>query len=470
MQIIADLQLHSHYSRAVSKHMTISGIASWAKRKGIDLVATGDFTHPLWMKEIQDNLEEIGNGFLQLRNQDLLFLLATEVSCIYTYGGKGRRVHTLIWVPSIQSAVSISKEMTKRGCNLLSDGRPIIGLTSIEVAELVFSIEPKALVIPAHAWTPWFSLYGSMSGFNSISEAFGTYADQIYAIETGLSSNPAMNWQITELDHRSILSFSDAHSGIKLGREATVFEYKGESVADFTYEHLFAAISEQRYKNLQHTGNTLLERIHLQNNIWGAKIAFTIEFYPEEGKYHYSGHRVCGIRWTPKETKEKGTICPVCGKPLIQGVMQRVEELSGRSEEDLSLTTSLVSLKNNAAHVMMTRSLTFPDRPPFIMLVPLHEIIAECIESPVTSTKVLRLYDTITSHFKGEFSVLLMTPVDEIASLVGERIAQGIEKVRSGDIYIDPGFDGVFGVVKLWKDDEEKPLLDSSKEQLSLPL
>ena len=198
-QIIADLQLHSKYSRAVSPQMVLPQICAWTRRKGMGLVATGDWTHPLWMKEIQGNLEEMGNGLLKLKTatpDDPLFLLATEVSCIYTQNGKGRRVHTLIWVPTLDSALKINKEMTKQGCNLMSDGRPIIGLTSIQVADLVFTIEPKALIICAHIWTPWFAVYGSKSGFDSIEEAFGPYAKNIYAVETGLSSNPSMNWRI----------------------------------------------------------------------------------------------------------------------------------------------------------------------------------------------------------------------------------------------------------------------------------
>ena len=253
------------------------------------------------------------------------FLLATEVSSIYKQGGKVRRVHTLIWVPSLDSAAKIAREMTKRGCNLLSDGRPIIGLTCIQIAELVFSIEPKALIIPAHIHTPWFSTFGSMSGFDSIQEAFGPYANQIYAVETGLSSSPSMNWRIKELDNRSIVSFSDAHSGVKLGREATVFEISDQSSA-ISYQNIYDAISAQSLK----TDDRRLK----------AKIAYTIEFYPEEGKYHYSGHRTCGVRYSPEESKEKGTTCPVCGKRLIQGVEQRVGELAGRTTDSLQLTVN----------------------------------------------------------------------------------------------------------------------------------
>lgn len=429
MHVIADLQLHSRFSRAVSPQMTLPNIALWAKRKGIGLVATGDWTHPLWFREIEANLNELGNGLLKLKNEDTLFLLATEVSSIYSQGGKVRRVHTLIWVPTLASARKISQEMTKRGCNLMSDGRPIIGLTSVQVAELVLSIEPKALIIGAHIWTPWFSLYGSMSGFDSIEEAFGPFAKNIYAVETGLSSNPAMNWRIKELDNRSIVSFSDAHSGPKLGREATVFD-----LLNVSYDAIYQAIKQ-------------------------STIAYTIEFYPEEGKYHYAGHRICGIRRDPKETKQKGTTCPVCGKPLTQGVMHRVEELAGRSEEALQLTKTKTG---------MTASKAFPGRPPFVSLVPLQEIISECIGSPVASPKVQTQYTALTDALGGEFSVLLTAGSEQIEKVAGPRVAQAIEKVRRGDIVIDPGYDGVFGVVKIWKEGEKKPLLDSSKEQLAM--
>lgn len=435
MQIIADLQLHSRFSRAVSPQMTLPNIALWARRKGIGLVATGDWTHPIWFREIERDLEELGNGLLRLKTGETspLFLLATEVSSIYSQGGKLRRVHTLIWVPTIESARKISQEMTKRGCNLMSDGRPIIGLSSIHVAELVLSIEPKALIIPAHAWTPWFSVYGSLGGFDSIEEAFGPFAKNIYAVETGLSSNPAMNWRIKELDNRAILSFSDAHSGPKLGREATVFDLK-----ELSYDAIYSALTHQP--------------------INASRISYTIEFYPEEGKYHYTGHRACGIRWSPEETRQKGKTCPVCGKPLTIGVMHRIEELAARSEKDVGLYK-----KDD-----MTYSKTFSNRPPFVMLVPLQEIISECIGSPVASPKVQGPYTKLTDGLGGEFSVLLSAALPDIARLAGERVAQGVDKVRRGDLVIDPGYDGVFGVVRLWREGEDKPLLDSSKEQLSM--
>ncbi|OGG29676.1 hypothetical protein A3A63_03390 [Candidatus Gottesmanbacteria bacterium RIFCSPLOWO2_01_FULL_46_9] len=473
MHIIADLQLHSKYSRAVSPEMVLPKICAWTRRKGMGLVATGDWTHPLWMKEIKEQLEEVGNGLLKLKSgkgigEPLpLFLLATEVSCIYTQGGKGRRVHTLIWVPSIASADKINKEMTRQGCNLMSDGRPIIGLTSIQVADLVLNIEPKALVIPAHAYTPWFSVFGSMSGFDSIEEAYGPYAKHIYAIETGLSSNPSMNWRIKELDNRSIVSFSDAHSGPKLGREATVFDIPdGKLSYDAIYEAIKQPVESGKRKGESGKGIDD-EKLHPSPFALNARIAYTIEFYPEEGKYHYSGHRACNIRWSPKETAKNGTSCPVCGKQLTQGVEQRVGELAGRSEEALQLTNLPIN-KLTDMNVRMIGSKAFPKRPPFVMLVPLAEIIAECIGSPVASPKVQTPYRQLTDTFGGEFSVLLNTSADELVKIAGERIAVGIEKVRVGDIVIDPGYDGVFGVVKLWREGEEKPLIDASKEQLSI--
>ncbi|MBI4065377.1 hypothetical protein HY409_03340 [Candidatus Gottesmanbacteria bacterium] len=555
MHVITDLQLHSRFSRAVSPQMTIPNIASWARRKGIGLVATGDWMHPMWFAEIERDLEEMGNGLLRLRSEDKstsvtlesssfdssrqgpnrssihqgstakamtglektrspapqntpLFLLATEVSSIYSQGGKVRRVHTLIWVPSLESARKISQEMTKRGCNLMSDGRPIVGLSCIHIAELVLSIEPKALIIPAHAWTSWFSVYGSLGGFDSLEEAFGPFAKHIYAVETGLSSNPAMNWRIKELDHRSIVSFSDAHSGPKLGREATVFE-----VEELNYNCIYQAIKEgslgetffgdarqrknvtsknsssslnetpppmenQNLGNDQGRGFSAPQNAHSsrlstqshnsQRTTHNSHIAYTIEFYPEEGKYHWSGHRSCGIRWGPDESKTKGTTCPVCGKPLTQGVEQRVGELAGRSEEELKLSVVSRQLSDNGAVVQMTQSKAFPSRPPFVMLVPLQEIIAECIGSPVASPKVQTSYHHLTDELGGEFKVLLEASLPEITRVAGKRIAAGVDKVRRGDLVIDPGYDGVFGVVRLWKEDEEKPLLDASKEQLSM--
>jgi len=259
-----------------------------------------------------------------------------------------------------------------------------------------------------------------------------------------------MNWRIKDLDTRSIVSFSDAHSGPKLGREATVFEVPDGKLS---YDAIYEAIKGGR-----------AEVAPTNRGSKHAKISYTIEFYPEEGKYHYTGHRLCNIRQSPEETKKKGTTCPVCGKPLTVGVMHRVEDLAGRSTEDLKL----VKVKVPGTLVEGTGSTALPDRPPFVMLVPLQEIIAEAIGSPVASPKVQGRYMELTGKFGGEFPVLLNTSIEEIKKAAGDRIAAGVDKVRCGDIVIEPGFDGVFGIVKIWKKGEEKPLLDSSKEQLTM--
>jgi len=429
MQFIADLHLHSHFSRAVSPEMTIPNMAIWAKKKGIGLVATGDWTHPLWMKEIERDLEERGNGILQLKAKKdqtpesaPYFLLSTEISCIFSQNGKTRRVHTVVWVPTIASARKISQEITKRGGNVLSDGRPILGFSLIQLSELILSIEPNALIVPAHIWTPWFSVYGSMGGFDSLQEAFGQYEKHIYAVETGLSSSPDMNWMVGELDTRSIVSFSDAHSGPKLGREATVFE-----LPELSFPDIKRAL--QNY----------------QNDPTKPHIIKTIEFYPEEGKYHYTGHRDCHIRLTPDEVKTKGTTCSVCGKSLTQGVMQRVAQLATRLHKK-----------------------TATNRPPFTMLVPLVEIISEAIGSPVTSPKVAIHYERLISKCQSEFHVLMDEDEKTILSLSTPQIADGIRKVRMGDIVIDPGYDGVFGVVRIWKSEKDKELVSSAGEQIGI--
>ena len=456
MQVISDLQLHSKYARAVSPQMVIPEIWKWAKRKGIGLIATGDWTHPLWLREIKAETQETGTGLLQLKNRDAfsegdgpLFLLEAEVSSIYSQGGKLRRIHNLIWSPSIASCEKINKELTSRGCNLLSDGRPIIGLTSIQVAELVFSIDPHCLIIPAHIWTPHFSLFGSESGFDSIDECFGQLGKYIFAVETGLSSDPAMNWRIKELDSRSIVSFSDAHSGPKLAREATVFELESLS-----FENIRKAII------LPSTQKTSTSSDPANNHI-----AYTIEFYPEEGKYHYTGHRNCGIKQSPKETKSKGTICPVCGKKLTVGVMHRVDQLAGRSEQELGIRKKELE----GIVLMGIYSDKLPQRPPYIMMVPLPEILSESLGGLPTGKTVVNEYMRMTDHFGSELSILLQSDVATITKFSGEKVAQAIDRVRKGDISVDPGYDGVFGKVKIWsnEDKNEKQQKDQ-KEQMSL--
>ena len=470
MNVIADLQLHSKYARAVSQYMVLPEIDMWARRKGIGLVATGDWTHPLWMKEIKTHLEEIGNGLLKLKSQSSNvktvvdfkeigvesphFMLATEVSCIYTQGGKVRRVHTLIWAPTIATAEKINQELIKRGCNLMSDGRPILGLTSIELADLIFTIDERCMIIPAHAWTPWFALYGSMSGFDSLDEAFGPFSQYIYAIETGLSSDPAMNWRIKELDNRSIVSFSDAHSGPKIGREATVFKIKDQKAK--------SKDTEQNSKSLEISYEDI-RRALMRDDEGDWEIGYTVEFYPEEGKYHYNGHRACGIKQTPEETRAKGDTCPVCTKPLTVGVMHRVEDLASRTTEDVQLKTIHIGESSNGI-----ASEAFPQRPPYVMMVPLQEILSEAVGTAVGTMKVQTAYMKLIKACGGEFRTLLGAPLAEIEAVVGEHIAEGIDRVRRGSIIIDPGYDGVYGHVQIWGKEEKAQAKKKDKGQLRM--
>ena len=470
MKIVADLHLHSKYSRAVSPQMEPRIMAQWAFQKGIDLIATSDWTHPLWLKELEGSLEETGEGIFRLKGslnrrlksantkkkQEPRFILSTEISSIYSQGGKGRRIHNLVYIPSFATAHKINDELKRRGCNLMSDGRPIIGLSSIELAELVWSVDEDCLIIPAHCWTPWFALYGSKSGFDSIEECYGKFSDRIYAIETGLSSDPAMNWRIKDLETRSIVSFSDAHSPAKLGREATVFQKKTKNqkpktkntnlnMKKFSFNDLAGAIKQDK------------------NSDW--EIAYTIEFHPEEGKYHYTGHRNCGVKHSPEETKSKGTTCSVCGRALTLGVMHRVEELAGYDEfKPLK--------KESEAGLIGYYHPKDKSRPPYVMLVPLMEILAESFNIGVQSQRVKNEYENLTKNLGSEFDILTSIKIEEIKSLAGEKAAQGVQKARKGDIVIDPGFDGVFGTVKIWSPEktgkeEDKDLL-SAKEQMSL--
>lgn len=448
MQIISDLHLHSKFSRAVSKNMIIPEMSKQAAIKGISLLATGDWFHSIWMKQLQTDLEEWSEGIYQSKEnpKGAKFLLSAEISNIFKQGGKSRRVHTLIFSPNISVAEKINRRLLKRGCNLASDGRPMIGLSVKELAELVFSVSDKCLVIPAHVWTPWYSLYGSKSGFDSIDEAYGEFAKNIFAVETGLSSDPAMNWSIAELDRRMILSYSDAHSGPKMGREATVFQLKnkGKRVSDksYSYNDIYRAITER----------------YLGKNEGNLEISYSIEFYPEEGKYHYTGHRKCGVVQTPEETKEKGEVCHVCGKPLTVGVMHRVNELASRIVEPVK--------KTSKSGVVGYFHPTDKTRKGYVTLVPLIEILSEVHQVGVSSKKVSGEYDRIVTDYGGEFEVLMKVNTQEIESGYGKRLANAISKVREGSIYIKPGYDGVFGEVMIWPKDEEQ--VEENKEQMAL--
>ncbi len=443
MQIIADLQIHSRYSRAVSQNMTLSEISRWSKLKGIQLVATGDWTHPLWFRSIKEELKEVEEGIFTLKERpyETRFLLSTEISSIYSQGGKLRRVHNLIFSPSLETCEKIIKELNRRGCNLSSDGRPVIGVSSVDLLKMVLEINQKVLFIPAHAWTPWFSVFGSKSGFDSLSECFGDDAKYIYAIETGLSSDPIMNWQIKELENRSIVSFSDAHSGLKLGREATVFinnqGFENLTIKEINYQDIYEAIVQSPNRRL--------------------KIGFTIEFFPEEGKYHWSGHRNCNIRYNPKEVKEKGITCPVCQKPLTIGVENRVIDLSEKIIEE----KDLLKIKNKVG-------LTFvydkeKKRRPFVSIIPLFEILLELNEN--SQIKAKKQYEELTKK-ASEFDILLRKTYQEIEILGGRKLKEAIQIIRERKVFVDPGYDGVFGKIKIFQEKNDQFEIEEKQQSL----
>ncbi|KKP69810.1 hypothetical protein A2X44_05055 [candidate division CPR3 bacterium GWF2_35_18] len=432
---IADLHLHSKYSRAVSKDMNIPVMWLWGNKKGINLIGTGDFTHPFWIHDLKQDLEAMGNGFYKYKGDQEgkgpFFVLSSEISCIYSQGGKTRKIHIVFLSPSIEVAELINKSLSEIG-NITSDGRPILGISALNLVKKIKAISSEVIVIPAHIWTPWFSLFGANSGFDSIAECFGDVSQDIIAVETGLSSDPAMNWRIPELDNRQIVSSSDAHSPAKLGREATVFE------SDFSYTGLKSALSGKSAEN---------------------KILYTIEFFPEEGKYHYTGHRNCGVKYNLEDLRKKGKICPVCGKQLTVGVMQRVEDLGKILESDLQIEDWY--LGENKVRGIKSGKLK---RPPYVMLVPLIEIISEALEVGGSSKAVTEEYEKIINGIGTEFKVLLTASELELKVYAQEKVVEGILKLRKREISVDPGFDGVFGKVKIWG--KEKP--EEIQEQITL--
>lgn len=409
MNCITDLHVHSHYSRATSPDLTLAGLARGAATKGIHLIATGDMLHPKWTAEMKRELLGDGSGFYTLRGMDgpaaaVRFVVAGEVACIYTKGGKMRRQHVLFVMPSVESAEKVQAALEQRGKNIRSDGRPIIGMDVKDLLALFLEIEPKTICIPAHIWTPWFSLFGSKSGFNSIAECFEDLAPQIWAIETGLSSDPKMNWKISELNTRSILSNSDAHSSAKLGREASVFDFP---------ELTFQALSDA---------------LRLKNNL-----LYTIEFFPEEGKYHADGHRACDVMLTPQESKKYNNICPKCHLPLVIGVLNRVEELA---DQEVSVGEK--------------------QHPPFKSIVPLPEIIGEVLGVAPSAKKAQVAYTDIIQAGGNEFALLLDVPPSDLQSMTSPEIAEGILRVRAGKVHVQPGYDGVYGTVKIFEEHERR--------------
>ena len=424
MRYIVDWHIHSKYSRACSKQLELPIIDEWCERKGIDIIATGDWTHPEWFAHIKKHLEEIRQGIFSLQpstgsgNNVLLperakrvggrrteFMLVQEFSQIYKKGDKTRRVHNLVFSPSIKTCEKVIKELTKREFNIKSDGRPILGIDSEELYKHLKDIDEKIIIIPAHAWTPWYAIFGSKSGFDSIDECFGSISKYIYAVETGLSSDPKMNWQVSGLDDVVMVSNSDAHSPRNLAREANVFEFDKPP----TYDRFVKVLKEKDKK----------------------KFRYTIEFYPEEGKYHFDGCANCKFSCTPKESKKLDERCPTCKKKLTLGVHNRVEELSDRKSESVAKC-----------------------KIPFKSIVPLAEIIAEVVGvKSVQSKKVVAEYMKLTDELANEFTLLLDTPIEEIRKAASDPILAGaIDRMRKGKVSIEPGYDGIFGKVSIFGD------------------
>ncbi len=407
---ILDLHTHSRYSRACSKDLVLPTIAKACETRGIDIVVTGDFTHPKWMEHIEEWLVEERQGIYKLKDDSskTRFLLGTEVASIKKHNDVTRRVHLLLFAPSIAVAKQFNATMEDRGLNIHSDGRPILGMTCKDILKTMLDIDKRMVMIPAHAWTPWFGVFGSKGGYNTLEEAFEELTPHVRAIETGLSSDPLMNGRWSKLDNITLISNSDAHSTAKLGREANVLQFENE--AEITYDEIMRVIQ---------TGDA-------------KKFLYTIEFYPEEGKYHYDGHASCKFSCPPEETKKYGGLCPVCKKQMTIGVMNRVAELADRTEQQS---------KRNIPHKS---------------LVPLPEIIADALEVGVASKKVKKEYDALITALGSEFFILIDASLSDIERVSGKTIAHAVDRVRKGNIVVIPGYDGIFGVVKVFQEHEPR--------------
>lgn len=409
---IADLHIHSRYSRATSKDCTPEYLDLWARKKGIHLVGSGDFTHPAWREELREKLERDENGLYVLKDSyriheesapdDMIprFVITGEISSIYKQGGKVRKVHSLILLPDLEKAELISRKLEEIG-NIHSDGRPILGISCHDLLEIILELCPEAIYVPAHIWTPHFSMFGAFSGFDSVEECFADLTGYIHAVETGLSSDPPMNWRVSALDRFQLISNSDAHSPAKLGREANLLD------AELSYQGLKEALET------------------------GKGLAGTIEFFPEEGKYHMDGHRKCGLCLSPKETASYGGICPVCGKKITIGVSHRIEQLADRPEYYEK-----------------------PGGKKFESLIPLPEIIGAALGHSAASKGVQRQYQELTSKLGAEFEILRNVPVEEIRHIAGRLIAEGVERLRAGQVKWSPGFDGEYGKVQIFDEEE----------------
>ena len=440
----ADLHIHSKFSRATGRDADLEHMALWARKKGVTVLGTGDFTHPVWFRELRDKLVPAEPGLFRLRDDlerdvghasqpdsnglsalgaqsessaisrqagkpDLLlqgvtrFLLEVEISTIYKKGDRTRKVHHLIYVPDFDAAERLIARLSRIG-NLASDGRPILGLDSRHLLEITLESSPYSFLIPAHIWTPWFAVLGSKSGFDAVEDCYGDLTPHIFALETGLSSDPPMNWRLSQLDRYTLVSNSDAHSPPKIGREACVF------ACDLDYFAMRRALeTRDRY-------------------------AGTVEFFPEEGKYHLDGHRACGVRLTPPETKQLACLCPACGKELTIGVMHRVDELADRPED------------------FQPKS----PQPKYRSLVPLPEIIGEIKGRGASSKAVQAAYHQALAQVGSELFILDQASVDELRRIDSPLVAEAIERMRSGRVIRDAGYDGEYGVIRMFQPGEFK--------------
>ncbi len=412
MLFFADLHTHSHFSRATSRDLDPENLAVWAQKKGISVIGSGDFTHPGWISELQEKLVEADNGLYRLRpdleeailkeipkacHGPVRFILTGEISCIYKRDERTRKAHHLILMPDFESVQRLNKRLHRIG-NIVSDGRPILGLDSRDLLEIVLETSDRAFFIPAHIWTPWFSVFGSKSGFNSLEECFGNLVSHIRALETGLSSDPPMNRLLTALDQYILVSNSDAHSPSKLGREANIFD------TDLDYDHMVRAMTE------------------------GDGFEGTIEFYPEEGKYHLDGHRKCRVQLYPQETRQHKGICPSCGKPLTVGVLHRVAELADRSKPELSKD--------------------------FFSLIPLTEIFSEILACGSATKRVVSAYDDLLTDLGPELRILMDLPLNEIEKAGGHLLATAIDRMRRNHVIKQGGYDGEYGIIRLFHESE----------------
>ncbi|MFH1783505.1 MAG: endonuclease Q family protein [bacterium] len=396
-RFIADFHIHSKYSRATSQNMDIPNITRWARIKGIDLMGTGDFTHPGWIQELKQNLRPSGNGLFT--HEGISYILSAEVCTIFFKGSKTRKVHNIILAPSFEEVEKINAKLSEYG-NISSDGRPIFSFSARDLVAMILEVSENSVVIPAHIWTPWFSLFGSQSGFDSISDCFGDMREYIWALETGLSSDPAMNWRLSKLDRYSLISNSDSHSPQKIGREANILN------CDLDYYSIIQTL-KSKDKN---------------------SFLMTVEFFPQEGKYHYDGHRKCNVVLAPKETKMSRNICPICGRKVTVGVMHRVEDLADR-EEGFVPQNSI----------------------PFKHLIPLNEIIADVIATGTGSKTCEKQYNSLIKGLGTEFDILLNAPMEELTRYSSTSIAQAILAVREGNVKLSPGYDGVYGKIETIK-------------------